>query len=618
MARKGYSLVSQQIRGAILGGHIKVPERNLSLHSQNIPREKIKRGFFSNGKLEKRIQPSSFEPSLADEVFIIDTRDYGLPRPTVNQSVYRMILERPLRTRTRKSLEGGFEIKSGFTYLIKLNEKLGPIPGVTYVRSSPKSSTGRLFPKTRFLADYNPCFDDISIIEKEMDLWLVVQPLPINLIAYPNLTLNQLRFFSGDARLSDEELKEVYKKTPLLYEKNPDGKSKPISLTPERIVDGLNIWIDTEGRDTHGVFGLRARRNPDPVDMSKVNFYSPEDYFEPMVVGGKNTIKKDHYLFSSKEILFVPPRLSSELKRHSRTSIEGRTHDAGFADPGFFGPMVGEVSSEEETDIEIAHMPLSALEFFRNFTIPDKIYGEGISSNYQGQIGPKTSKHFKAFDFESAARNHDRLSRIVLVQDSNLLHHFRNVREGFEPIDGKKAKELLGVLEQGFFHSRYDCEDDPSTLQAIPYVIIFNKKGGVFSYIRTLHKKDFGEKKLLGKHSIGLGGHVTKEDGPDYINRGLEREVFEEEVTFKGETTHPQLVGTLFSKDKSVDQVHFGLIYTMLSQGDVIPKEKSIEWGEFVPIQKLIEEGYVGAETETWSRILIPHLKTLYGGYIKK
>src|SRR3989344_1134189 len=110
---RGFSLVSQQIRDLISDGFLQVPEQNLDQGE-----------FFSDSGLERRIQPASFEPSVADEVFILDTEGYGLLRPRREESVYRTLLQLPMRKRSRKNIADGFELKTGFTYLVKLNERL--------------------------------------------------------------------------------------------------------------------------------------------------------------------------------------------------------------------------------------------------------------------------------------------------------------------------------------------------------------------------------------------------------------------------------------------------------------------------------------------------------------
>jgi len=54
---------------------------------------------------------------------------------------------------------------------------------------------------------------------------------------------------------------------------------------------------------------------------------------------------------------------------------------------------------------------------------------------------------------------------------------------------------------------RSTCETDPNYLQIIPYVIIKDRYGYIFSYRRG---SGGGEERLLKKCSIGFGGHVEE------------------------------------------------------------------------------------------------------------
>ena len=72
--------------------------KGFCLASQDI-RELIKKGDIKTSKdYEKRIQPSSFEPVIGDEGFIIDAEKY-LFRPRDSESVYKTLLRLPKKTR---------------------------------------------------------------------------------------------------------------------------------------------------------------------------------------------------------------------------------------------------------------------------------------------------------------------------------------------------------------------------------------------------------------------------------------------------------------------------------------------------------------------------------------
>lgn len=607
--QRGYSLVSQQIRNLILKNFIKVPEANIRLSEKDT--KDGKKGWFENKKLEGRIQPGSFEPSLDEELFIIDTEGSGIFRPRKNESVYKTLLQIPARRRVRVNITGGYEVKRGHSALIHLNEKINFQNGngaFDHIKSSPKSSTGRLFPTTRLLCDYSDSFDESTGNHiGDLDMWLLFQPFPKDLIIQPGLTLNQLWFIKGDAKLTNEEIRNELNNNPLLY----DGYGNPIQNL--KVTDGLPLTIDLEGKATEGVVGLRMRRNPQPIDLSKKEEYFPEEHFEPILAKEKIILKPgNHYLFASSEVLSIPSHLSAELRRHSHEGLEGKSHDAGWVDQGFVGDLVFEIGPYEEITLEGKRIPISRLDLFRTSEIPDKIYGEGIGSNYQGQIGPRTSKHFKQFNFGMAAKNYDKLSKIVLVQDKKVLLKHRNSLEGFQFTALKKAEALFEDIENGFFHSRYDCENDALSLQLIPYVLFFGQNETIFSYIRSDNIQHYGDKRLFGMHSIGVGGHVIKTDGPEYIKNCLEREALKEETKIIGDYTPPKFVGTLYATDKPVDQVHFGLIYALHIKGKAELNESSIIHAEMVPIRNM-KIGYYGKnETETWTKILIPHLKQIY------
>ena len=560
---------------------------------------------------ESRIQPSSFEPTIGEEVYVIDT-DKALFRPSRDKAVYRSLLELPARRRQRVDISGGFESKIGFTYLLPLVQRVH-FDGFRMIESSPKSSIGRVFPNTRFLTDFNSSFDEALSSyggDRELMMWLLFQPLAFNLGLFPGISLNQLRFFKGfNAQLTPREIVESWSSNPILY--YVDGKAID---TPD-MGGALQIHSDVEGRNSEGIVALRARRNPNVIDLTKSEKYSAEDYFEPMnAKGGVLEIKRgEYYLVSSEEVLNVPECCNVELKAHSHQGISGSLHRAGFIDNGFDGDLVFEITSEEATDLEIHHgMSLGEIAVFRT-EFPDKLYGDDRSgSHYQFQKGPKTAKYFKSFDFGMAAKNYAKLGRDVLVQDARLLLATRGEREGFEFVSDEKKKKLFDLIEgEGFFHSRYDCERDDLVLQLIPYVLGFNDKREVFSYVRAKDIKDYGDERLFGKHSLGIGGHIGRKDGPNFIVSGLEREVGEE-VKISGDVGQPVFLGTLYRPDNPVDKVHFGLVYAIRTNGEIIPRESSISSGRMVNIKSILENFESNKLYETWSRVLIPHLIEFY------
>ncbi|MFH1682368.1 MAG: 2'-deoxycytidine 5'-triphosphate deaminase [Candidatus Woesearchaeota archaeon] len=587
--RIGFCLADRQIREKIEHGKIIVPTFDAS-----------------------RIQPSSFEPTVGEEVFILDTETKGIFRPNLNETIYRTLLQLPGRQRQKIDLTGGFELKKGFTYLIPLEERL-VLQEKEFIKSSPKSSFGRIFLNTRLLTDYNPCFDEINAqykTETELQQWLLVQPLAFNAIVYPGISLNQLRFFSGfNAKLNSAELSEEFNKNPLLYTKDEENKLIPAEPI---ITEDLQIHLDVSGQYTEGIVGLRARHNPAPIDLKDKSKYEAEYFFEPMVKGVP-LIKGEHYLFASHEVLKIPPHLNVELKSHSHVGITGPLHFAGFIDNGFEGDLVFEIRSDELSNMSLEDkMPISKLDVFRT-CLPEKIYGKEIGSNYQKQIGPRPAKFFKPFDFVFAARNYQKLNRCVLVLDAKVLNRHRSVKEGLELISENPDGLLQDIQDpdKRFFQSRYDCEFDELILQPIPYVLMFGPDQTVFTYIRAKNIKDYGDKRLFGKHSIGVGGHINESDSSNCIEECIRREL-EEEITIEGNPTDPKLVGTLMAYNTPVNRVHFGLIFSIHTKGKIRPKEAALVSGRMIPIGQLVGDPEYENKYETWSKIIIPYLEPIY------
>ncbi len=579
------------------------------LASQQI-RELVKSGYITTSSdYENRIQPSSFEPLIGDKVYVLNTEE-GLFRPDSDKTIYESLIRKPRGERLDYDITKGFTLNKGYTYLLPLQDKIKLLDDV-HVKSSPKSSLGRLFLNTRLLSDYNKKFDEVSHINSDecLNLALLVQPLAFNVVVYPGLCLNQLRFIKGDnAKLSAGELKSEQ----VLYYKEGDE----FVPTPQDITDGIDIHLDLEGKHTNGIVGLRVKNNPVAIDLKNKHYYSAEDYFTPLKVDSfnKNKVyidKSEHCLLASKEVFQIPEYLNAELRQHENVGFKGPTHFAGFVDNGFVGDLVFEYRNEEVTKIRLCDcMTLSKIDLWKT-DVPDKIYGKKIGSNYNFQIGCKPAKYFKMFDFKHAAKNYKKLDRLVLVQSREELLKYRKKEFDLEYMSLDEAAPLFDLINNGFFHSRYDCEDDKLVLQPICYVLWFDDYENVFSYVRADNIVDYGERKLFGKHSIGIGGHMSVEDGLDYIKNSHERENWEEIAKMKS-YKNSTFIGTLMANDKPVDEVHFGLIFKNYLKSPIDKTEASIKSGRMLNIKDLMKDSDYKKKYETWSWRLIPHLLEIY------
>lgn len=168
--------------------------------------------------------------------------------------------------------------------------------------------------------------------------------------------------------------------------------------------------------------------------------------------------------------------------------------------------------------------------------------------------------------------------------------------------------------------------DEPNVLgrimpQVLPYIIVKNENGDILSY-----RRKGKEKGLLGRYSIGVGGHIDitdaiiEQDAPNILNgvgsfsyniqrtiqTGLRREL-DEEIGFA--LTDPVEFHTLVSLDSDkTSQVHVAFVGTVKVPEHIIstcnPNEFfEVEW---VSNEELVER-IKTMDYEPWSKALINH-----------
>lgn len=213
---------------------------------------------------------------------------------------------------------------------------------------------------------------------------------------------------------------------------------------------------------------------------------------------------------------------------------------------------------------------------------------------------------------------------IVVVSGKDLFgkngeHFFTGFRAAREFDYEARVLENLGFMTRGNSTSetRGFAEQDTNYKQPIAYTAIINPATGkVFVYQRASKDKDYGEKKLQGRISLGIGGHIEMKDitpGGNPIRASLERELLEEEVEFvDGRLKGLDVLGYLYV-DSGVNAVHFGMLYTARTNANLIkPKDPEIEWGKLMSLgelDKLAAEPQI--TVEDWSRVALPEIRKL-------
>lgn len=178
----------------------------------------------------------------------------------------------------------------------------------------------------------------------------------------------------------------------------------------------------------------------------------------------------------------------------------------------------------------------------------------------------------------------------------------------FQGFQSEVKPYLDAMLAPGanFFMERPAAELDPTHKQLIPYSI-FHHNGGYLCYTRGGKS---GEKRLVAKRSVGIGGHINPVDqshdglGESMYFNSIEREMSEELVI--GGTHTQEVIGLINDDSSEVGSVHLGVVHRFeLSSNEVISNEDAIQDLRFYTLDEL---RVMRGELETWSQIIVDYL----------
>ena len=199
--------------------------------------------------------------------------------------------------------------------------------------------------------------------------------------------------------------------------------------------------------------------------------------------------------------------------------------------------------------------------------------------------------------------------KLIMVVGQELLFG-TDYFEGFKPQNETDYESR--ILKNFKYMKRSLAEEDPTHKQPIGYCMIVNPKTKrIFAYQRSSHDAKYGEKRLQGKWSWGVGGHIDKPDVADGnpLHASVMREL-EEEVEIGGETAL-RVLGYINNDSDDVGKVHFGVLYVVeTDSAEVKPTDSEIDDGKMRPVEEL-ERICSSPEfkVEEWSRIALEPLK---------
>jgi predicted NUDIX family phosphoesterase len=156
-------------------------------------------------------------------------------------------------------------------------------------------------------------------------------------------------------------------------------------------------------------------------------------------------------------------------------------------------------------------------------------------------------------------------------------------------------------------------ERDPGWVQLVAYGVLVGPRG-LLVYRRA---KGSGEERLLGKASLGLGGHLEPGDvagcgEPEDLftaTRAMIREVREELRPSPRWAFGAEPVGLVGDSSTQVGQVHLGFVFRVAftEPARLDPAPEVVPLGWFGPDRLHLaarNEGWVGAPLEEWSRLV--------------
>ncbi len=287
----------------------------------------------------------------------------------------------------------GARLERGRVYLVELEETLA-LPSDVSARFNPRSSTGRCDLFTRVLCAGHSRFDEAPAGYRG-PLYLEVCPLSFSVHLHRGDRLCQVRLQRGDPGLTTDQLRQVYRETPLAF----DGDR---ALSEDEVCFGeqgdLLLSVGLEGRDPAG---WRSRSNTPLLRFAEQGTHEPGAFWDPVRAHeGRCILDPGHfYIFASDERIRIPAHLAAEMLPVDVGIGELRNNYAGFFDNGFGWtedehgaptgsgtPAVLEVRAHD-VPFQVEHgQTFFRLRFFRTSGRPDGLYGEGRKgASYRGQ-----------------------------------------------------------------------------------------------------------------------------------------------------------------------------------------------------------------------------------------
>lgn len=159
---------------------------------------------------------------------------------------------------------------------------------------------------------------------------------------------------------------------------------------------------------------------------------------------------------------------------------------------------------------------------------------------------------------------------------------------------------LPRIAQHQEFHPRFLMETDPNYKQIIPYLIFTHNN----KYFLMQRHKKASETRLQSKLTLGIGGHIRKEDMTTNNIFDWAKREFHEEVSYSG-NLRIEPIGVLNDDSNEVGKVHVGFVFLLHGDSDEITVKSELQSGS---MQTLVECLQQKDRMETWSQMVVEWL----------
>lgn len=281
-------------------------------------------------------------------------------------------------------------LRPGHVYIIGTSEKLELAPDDLVATSDTRSTLARLGVSAQIVGRNKNA--KLGIRDNgQMAIQVKPKQFPIKITPEdPDSSLVQLRFDLKyrDTNLTFSELIENYPSRIKLVRNEEEIEWKEAHDDNYLEENGVNL-------NAHTRFMYEAKDGiQEPIDITKENFYDPEDFFELIETDNDEVVLNSGklYLVGTEESVELDHGLCGEVERSSRYfQRDVPIHEAGFVSNAWKGPLTLEIIPHTDVIFDPGYVGRMLVERIRH--LDEEKSGEETS--YIGQESPKLPKVFK-------------------------------------------------------------------------------------------------------------------------------------------------------------------------------------------------------------------------------